>query len=75
MSNREPELARDEQTLAAGSVAALLLCFYVANVLDSYGEVGKNGGKWGKTGKIKSVPPDNSVGEAPVTVLATVCTP
>ena len=47
MSNCEPELARDEQTLAAGSVAALLLCFYVGNVLDSQAEVGKNGGKWG----------------------------
>ena len=51
MSNCEPELARDEQTLAAGSVAALLLCFYVGNVLDSQGEVGKNGEKWGEIGK------------------------
>ena len=43
MSNCEPELAREQQTLAAGSVAALLLCFYVGNVMVRQGEVGKNG--------------------------------
>ena len=48
MSNCEPEPAREKQTLAAaGSVAALLLCFYVGDVLVRPGEGEKNGEKQG----------------------------